>query len=296
MLDFRTILDSIPRTLSDSAKTRNRWASYERPYPWLHGRNAPHGGTAVLVATGPSLAEHATTIAQLAREGAHVVALGNAAKWLADHRIPVSCHVILDGRAENAAFVTPPVAREYLISSFCDDAIFEALRGQQITLFEPCGTCHQPSGEADHTTVIFNTITIGLAALGIAYALGFRRLCLFGYDSSFRGDTRHALKQSVLGSDETATLDAFGKRYQSNFAMIAQAMYFVPTTICLHNSRIELYGDGLLSDAAQSWGMTRESPQGPLVGNCVYPEPVLRQVFAMIPEWAPPRPAAPPPR
>jgi hypothetical protein len=88
-------------------------------------------------------------------------------------------------------------------------------------------------------------------ALPIAYALGYRKIHLFGYDSSYADGQHHAFKQEL--NDAAQTIDIFleGKKYTTTPMLAHQVAEFCGAVKGLVGGlgvEIELHCDGLLPD------------------------------------------------
>jgi len=90
--------------------------------------------------------------------------------------------------------------------------------------------------------------SVGNSAMCVAYAMGFRDLHCFGYDSSHRGEASHAYKQPMNALIPTVDVEWAGRTFTSSVAMKAQAEKFQMTAQALKQAgcQIEVYGDGLL--------------------------------------------------
>jgi hypothetical protein len=102
-----------------------------------------------------------------------------------------------------------------------------------------------PATQPEHAIVGGGT-TVGLSAMVLAYVLGYRKLHLYGYDSSYRAEATHAYAQhDPQRVDCVATVA--GRKFRTSLAMAKQAELF-PT---LADSLIDLgclitiRGDGL---------------------------------------------------
>lgn len=222
--------------------------------PWLSDSPA-HDEHVVIVGGGPSLAETLPEIKWRQSVGQKVVALNGSADWLKDNGVVPDWHIVLDPRKENARFVSKLAAKKYLIASQCHPVVFDALFGADVTLFHPAipdiGS-YLPSGR-DYT-MIGGGISSGLTAMAVVYALGFRQIHLYGYDSSDRESEAHAYSQSET-EKEKARVEVWcgGKRFVSSITMYAQAEKFPEFAQMLANEGcvITVHGDGLLPTIAR---------------------------------------------
>lgn len=222
----------------------------EQAAPWI-GKSPEHNQIAVIVGSGPSLLDDLDKIAQV---GGVVFALNNAAKILHDHGILADYQVILDARPQNVEFVKEQYASRYLIASQCAPELFEALQGREVYQWHPA-----IDGIADlfpnrPMTLIGGGITVGLSSMALVYAMGFRKMALFGYDSSYRSGEGHAAPQSRTAKEAwTFEVNVAGRTFVTNAAMAKQAEQFpLFVSSLIEDCEIAVFGDGLLPFIARN--------------------------------------------
>jgi uncharacterized Rossmann fold enzyme len=169
-----------------------------------------------IVGTGPSvdwreLAEWSGDI--MAINGAHdaLCQFGRVPDWV----------VCLDPQEALADYHRCPQGARYLVATCCHPAVFEALRGQDVTTWDAA----QGDDEVTHDTIPGGSTALTRAPL-LAYYLGYRNLTLFGADSG------------------TANR-------QTTPQLMAQAEYLVEL-IRAWPTRIDVRGDSLLTDMLRS--------------------------------------------
>jgi uncharacterized Rossmann fold enzyme len=211
-----------------------------------------HDGVTVIVGSGPSAADDLPMIRRLADSGAHVFALNGAARWLTGQGIIPHFGVILDMREGNARFldgVRPRV--RWLLASHCHPGVVGAAGANGAILLYHHGAeayhPHLPPG----STLIGGGPTVGITAMYLACMLGFRRIHLFGYDSSFRDGQTHLLPQPTNDVEAAVFEVHVGARsFHTNAGMYAQAGAFEPACGVLYGGmpdlEISVHGDGLL--------------------------------------------------
>lgn len=217
--------------------------------PWVKEVPA-HDEHAVLVGGGPSAADFLIEIRNRATQGQDIFALNGAASWLAQHGLIPECQVIFDARAQNRRFVRPIAAHQFLIASQCDPVIFDILADEDVRLFH-----HDEDGIRDHfrgnTILIGGGVTVGLTAMVLVYALGYRRLHLYGYDSSDRDGASHAYSQDEAGPENERRQVWVGRKmFSVSQGMYAQAMAFpqVAQALIDRGCTITVHGSGLLPE------------------------------------------------
>jgi SAM-dependent methyltransferase len=224
-----------------------------RKIPWLKSEEA-HDRQAVIVGGGPSSIEWLHEIRYRQENGQTIFALNNAARFLAENGITPDHQVIVDARESNKEFVG--YAKHHYLSSQCHPSLFDA--ATSVTLWHQeypedmeCFDSCLPQDAPAHTLIGGGT-TVGLSAMVLAYALGYRKLHLYGYDSSYRDDRTHAYFQ-----DDPQNVECFstvaGKSFRTSLAMAKQAELFPQLSDSLIDlgCLITLRGDGLLPWTSQ---------------------------------------------
>ena len=224
----------------------------ERDLPWLE-QEGMKDRPLVIVAGGPSLAWHWPMIAS---HGGDIMALNNAYPFLLDHGIEPDYFMMLDARPDNIEFIRATSAKtNHLIAGVCHPSIFDALANHRVTLYL---TTHPETLELTaHIDKpkprIAGTVgTVGVKALCMAYALGYRELHLYGYDSSYHDGAHHAFPQTL--NDKARTVEVWidkTTKYLTTNAMAHQAAEFcslAASMVRVHGFNINLHCTGLLPD------------------------------------------------
>ena len=204
--------------------------------------------TAILCASGPSLADNVETIRQLQKDGGCTVfAMNGASKFLNDHGITPFYQVIVDARPQTAELVDVK-AWKHLFASQVDPKCFELAPDATIW--------HQEIGQitdalpeyGKYYALIGGGTSVGISAMCIAYTLGYRKIKCFGYDSSHRENESHAFRQAMNDSEPLTTIRSNGKTYLCSFTMKQQAHKFqeVANALIAEGCSIDVIGDGLL--------------------------------------------------
>lgn len=142
-----------------------------------------HDGTVCIVGGGPSVAEHVEELKARERNGHAIWALNGSHDWLIAKGIPPAAAWLVDSLPQNAGFYRYPlVSTRYYIAARCDPAVFEALDGYDVTLWWD-QSCQEFCPK--DAVIIGGGTTVGMKALCGAYALGYRRMHLYGFDSSY---------------------------------------------------------------------------------------------------------------
>lgn len=244
---FLTVI--VVANTSDEDLARNIKINSERDLPWL-SMAVPHGGIAVMVGGGPSAEDHLPKIRALQEAGATIYAMNAASQWLRGHGIEPSFQVMADAKPETATLVDQE-AQAHLFASQVNPLTMDAVERPTVW--------HLAVGEFEHLfpetrrkrggyAMIGGGAAVGNSALCVAYAMGFRRFEIFGFDSSHRGEASHAYEQPMNQFIPCVDVVWAGKTYHCSVAMKAQAERFQITGRDLLGAGCSLtvHGDGLL--------------------------------------------------
>lgn len=252
------MLGTCPNT-ADSQLFENALAALRRGLPELE-MVAARPEPAVICGGGPSLLDDLDTILKLQSFGAKVFALNNAAQFLSEHGIRADYQVVLDARPQNAEFVQFDRAETLLLGSQCHPDVFDTAtaRGAKILVWnhgsiEYGQKLKEALGRESPVLMIGGSHTVGLCAMCLAWAMGFDRLHLFGYDSSHREEKGHAYPQLLNANDELLRVAVDNKAFTASVAMAAQARAFPGVAQALADKGVEIHvhGDGLLPHIAK---------------------------------------------
>lgn len=226
-------------------------SSMARDLPWFDVAEDEHDGHVAILGGGPSLVDKIDEIKWRQSIGQQVWVLNNAHVALKDSGIIFDAQVMLDARPENVEFATD--APEYLVASQCAPVVFDVLAGRNVTLWH----VNSPGMEgalADEVErpayLVGGGTTVGMNALALAFLKGYRRIHLYGFDSSYRDGHHHAYAQS-LNDGERASEALYGdKTYHCAPWMIGQAQEFIELApgYMADGAIITVHGDGLLPD------------------------------------------------
>ncbi|MEI6484094.1 MAG: 6-hydroxymethylpterin diphosphokinase MptE-like protein [Betaproteobacteria bacterium] len=217
-------------------------------HKWI--REVPaHDGHAVIVGGGPSLIEFLPTIKHRHSLGQKIFALNGAARFLNAHGVVPDYQVILDARPENISLLAK--AKEYLLASQCHPSLFEHFYDSpDVSVWHPAIEgieTHLPKHDNEYA-LIGGGLTVGLSTMCLAYTMGYRKLHLFGYDSSHRQTLGHAYNQPMNNNDVLCKVTLDGETFTSSLAMARQAELFpaVCNNLLDRECIITLDSDGLI--------------------------------------------------
>lgn len=233
--------------------------SLSRDLPWLAPRPAS-ARKMVLCCGGPSLKANLLEIRKLRARKAVIFSVNGVHDWLIERGIVPDYHVVLDSREANASFVAKPhKGVKYLIGAQCHDSVFDALAGQDVTLWlnEMEGAEQEVKGIEDKPVVLVGGgATVGLRTLCLGYLLGHRDVRIFGMDSCYFGTENHAYPQAMNdGEVPREIMLRDGKRFTCANWMAKQAMEFQATARALMAQGVTLtvYGNGLIAEIMKIW-------------------------------------------
>lgn len=201
---------------------------------------------AVICGGGPSLADTLGEVRMLVDKGAKLFALNNSARFMVEHGFHVDGQIVLDARPDNAYFIEQAWADRCYIASQANPAMIDRC-AMPVTLWHPCiDGLDQAIGR--QVLKIGGGTTVGLSGLCMVYALGFREIHLFGYDSSDKEGQSHAYRQDLNAKDEKLRACINDRVFYASIAMVAQSAKFLELSKHLTElgCEIHVHGDGLL--------------------------------------------------
>lgn len=226
---------SIPINTSYEKINENVDSACKRDLPWL-GMAPPHTGEIAIVGGGPSIKTNWKEIRKLQNKGTYILALNGAYNFLRSKNIIADGMAMMDARKDlNLTFVTnPSVKTTFFVSSQVDPEVFDRLDQNNVynvvvwhndvgAQTADIATCYRAGYD-----VIIPTLgtTIGIRALWLARALGFRKYHIFGLDSCLRGDEHHAYEQKQNDDQPVVTMNINGQEFKTHIWMGAQVQDF----------------------------------------------------------------------
>jgi len=199
---------------------------------------------------GPSLADtwHEIQGPLMTVSGAHdfMVSRGTIPDW----------HVDCDPREHKVRMLKQPQdATKYLMASCCHTAFWNALKGRNVKLWHLVNGDdlitpkwireNHPEGIA---AMLGGGSTVGMRALEVGAALGFRRFKFYGMDCSFEYST-HAGAHLGKRQDEIM-VQVGGTKYRTSPQLLQQAQE-MERFILSQNADLEFHGNGLMQHTAR---------------------------------------------
>jgi hypothetical protein len=234
----------VPNTSQDVGDAQIR-ANSRLDVPWLD-EEPVHDCVAIICGGGPSLKDCESQLRALYQGQNHFFGLNAASAWLTEKNIPPDYQIIIDAKEETSALVDAE-ANQRIYSS----QVHPETAKYATTLFHLANTGIDDLLPTDRTvpyTLVGGGVSVGITALCVAYTMGYRKFHLFGYDSSNRGEARHAYSQPMNANMPEMDVAWGGKVYRCSMPMKLQADAFVSYAAALQEAgcEITLHGEGLL--------------------------------------------------
>lgn len=220
------------------------------PYPWLR-HQAETGNPALLIGGGPSVSMFLKTIRAEQKNGAALFSMNGTRAMLERAGIVPDYFVLVDAQPGSAGFVGP--ANTHLIASACNRAVFDRFgAADNVVVWHPSfpGLTEIPCDR--ERVLIGGGSSVGILSMSIAYVLGFRDIRLFGFDSSYEGDSGHAYEQRQNDDDEPELYTVGDQTFAAAPWMARQAVEFqsAATQLAGMGASISVLGRGLLPAVA----------------------------------------------
>lgn len=238
---------------SGDAVTANIRRSEENPNATWLSPSEIHEGVAVICAGGPSLREEIASISAHVQAGATVFSCNAVPRLLYSFGIKTDYHVMLDARYENVQFIEG-LGKETvcLYASQCDKAVHDLAKDKLVLWHPAFPGVIDIVGPGKERTYVGGGTTCGMKAATLAWAMGYRKIHLYGFDSCYRGDAHHAYPQSLNDNEQVLDVEYAGKTYRCAPWMVQQAEdfeTFAPQLID-HGAELSVHGTGLIPDIA----------------------------------------------
>lgn len=216
---------------------------------WLKAEK-PHDGIAILVGGGGSVKHDLETIKELKSKGGTVFAMNAASQWLRENGVEVDYQCIIDAKEETSTLVDHG-AKAHLFGSQVNPKTMDSVENPVVWHLntENIEQCFpEEKVKRGGYVLLGGGAAVGNSATCAAYALGYRELHLFGYDSCHTDGKSHAYSQDMNTFIPNVEVEWAGKKFLCSVAMKAQAERFQITSKELKKEGCDLhvYGEGLL--------------------------------------------------
>jgi hypothetical protein len=235
--------------VTDAERNDNVIANCARTPNRLQFGISPNDRVAHLACFGPSLRQTWPELAMaLHHEKSDVFSVSGAHRFLIDRGVIPFAHMDCDPRAHKAEQIGEPDNRvRYWLASCVHPSYLDKTEGHQVDLW------HSYNGEASRIAfkidpkqkMIIGGGSIGLRAMSVLYARGYRRFEIHGMDCSFQDGENHA--GAHLGKQSEGVPVKCGERwFETSAVLILYARFFQKQLKMMPDAEINLHGDGLL--------------------------------------------------
>lgn len=192
------------------------------------------------------------------RHEGDVFACNGAHKWLLEKGVTPTYALLWDADPVMVRFVEPNPETKFIVASRCHRDVFKALDGCQVYVWHAMGDkCiddllseyRRAEPMLGHGSAAVTT------AMMLAHNMGYRKMKVFGADSSFQqGKDTHAVPSIVREDEIVVWMD--GRKFHTTACFAGQIEDFRLVGPALRGSGcdIEIHGDGLLPHCARIHG------------------------------------------
>ncbi len=252
----RAELDVICNVERDKIKSNVRDAM-SRGLGWFD--TAPeHDRHVCIVGGGPSLSDTVPELKWRKSIGQKVWALNGTARFLYRHGIVPDAVIIADARPENVDFIAELDKGAWVyLASQCHPTLFDHAEDYELNVMlwhaDTVGMPELLAGERERPVhLIAGGCTVGMNAMSMAFAGGYRKIHLYGFDSSYRDNKHHVYAQAL--NDKDRIIDALYRDRKFKVApwMAQQVTDFqeLAPLLLAGGCVITVAGDGLLPTVA----------------------------------------------
>ena len=209
-----------------------------------------HDQNAILVGGGASVGDFVEEIKKLKSEGGTIFAMNGASKWLTDKGIEVDFQCIADAKEETSSLVDQK-AKRHIIGSQVHPKTMDSVKNPlvwHLGIKDIENLFPEEKVKKGGYVILGGGRSVGNSATCVAFALGFRKLHIFGFDSCHKEGKSHIYDQGMNALIPTIKTIWADREFISSVAMKAQAERFMFTSRHLIKAGcdIKVYGDGLL--------------------------------------------------
>ncbi len=212
-----------------------------------------HDRTALLVCFGPSLqSTFGDAVLRSAQPDHDLFSVSAAYRFLTERGVSPKAHMDCDPRPHKVTQVgdvDPNTETEFWLASCVHPSWQQKVPRDKVRLW------HAYCGEAATKMIekadpgrgqICGGGSIGLRAIALLYFLGYRRIVVYGLDSSFSDEGEQWAGEHHGKRKLEMVVVSKGKKYRTAPALIAYARYFGKMLELMPDCEVELTGDGLL--------------------------------------------------
>jgi hypothetical protein len=208
----------------------------------------PHNLTANLVCYGPSLKY--TWPALIGKEDVYCV--GASHRFLIDRNIIPYAMIDCDPRSRNVDQMgNPHKDVRYWLASCVDPSYIKKLEGHDVALWH----IHNGQISADFVWslepdawLLIGGGSVGLRAISLLYARGYRNFSIHGMDSSYDGNAEYAGEHVPQANKKIIDIRCHDRWFKTNPSLVDYARQFLDDMRLWEGTKFQLHGDGLLQE------------------------------------------------
>jgi hypothetical protein len=239
-----------------------------RALPWLPAVKQ-HDDIMLFAAGGPSLALYLDEIRRrVAEPNIHLWTSAGTHDYLIKNGIVPRGFFQLDPKPSVARYLQKPHPDVlYVVSTGCDPAIFDALKGHRVLLAHcPTGAGEETVCEGDHVRINGGSST-PLRCVTLAFVLGFQTMEFYGLDACVQEGRDYAYDKSA-GTGKVTVETPDGRKFLTTKVLMEQAEDFrrVLEEFGEHMSFV-VHGDGLISHLGSLGYDPLDQSMGPFFGK-----------------------------
>jgi hypothetical protein len=207
----------------------------------------PHDKRAVLACYGPSLKDY---IGRLKEEGdCDVFSVSGSHDFLIENGVIPEYHVECDPRPHKSIYITPRKETVYLLAASCHPDLFDKMDGMDVRLWHAEEHIRVKDELKNEAPNISGGGSVGLRAIAVLYAMGYREVTIYGMDCSFADDgAQHAGKHAGK-IQQTCITKIEDRHFVTSAVLMTYAANFFDMAKQRPDVKWRIYGDGLL----QNW-------------------------------------------
>jgi|2_EtaG_2_1085320.scaffolds.fasta_scaffold00365_17 uncharacterized Rossmann fold enzyme len=221
-----------------------------------------HDRIMVMVCGGPSAKDYLDEISMKSLNDRYSIVCSNKTHdWLIENGIIPDYQFIIDPKPEKVDDIkTPHEKVKYLLGISCDNAVYKALEGYDVTrVFSVCGTGEPSDVEVikalfpyREVTYLFGGTMAGLRAMSLADIMGYMTLEFYGFDSCYfeEDETGAPIYYSYDKKRAENILEAKaddGRTFMTSPVFASQAQQFIKWKHRLEWIKFVIHGDSLTS-------------------------------------------------
>lgn len=248
------IHSALANTVEDISS--NIESALERDYTPFNGLIGSKSGAVAIVGSGPSLKDNWK---QLKKFKGEIIACNAACQFLLARDITPTYMMCFDADPLMLEFLTPHKDIIYLLASRCPPKAFETLEGCKIVCWHAAGDERIEELLNKHNRMEPMIVGGGAAvtrAMVLAMPMGYKKIHLYGVDSSFVSGETHIRKSTT--EERHMEIMCAGRVFDTAPWMAQQAEDFktlIPAFRNLISVEFIVHGDGLIPHIAMLLGL-----------------------------------------